>query len=82
MIPPYLSWRILGGEVGKSYERTAAVWSRKMQPIVEWGRRKTDHLWELAGGYERSVRFSDHKYTVKGETADVGQGMREPNAAH
>lgn len=53
-----------------------------MQPIVEWGWRKTDHLWELAGGYERSVRFSDHKYTVKGETADVGRGMREPNAAH
>ncbi|BDT24230.1 hypothetical protein CF204P1_29530 [Citrobacter freundii] len=82
MIPPYFSWRILGGEVGKSYERTAAIWSRKMQPIVEWGRRKTDHLWELAGGYERSVRFSDHKYAIKGETANICQGMRKPNAAH
>lgn len=49
-----------------------------MQPIVEWGWRKTDHLWELAGGYERSVRFSDHKYTVKGETADVGGACVSP----
>ncbi|ALD75857.1 hypothetical protein P10159_1039 [Citrobacter portucalensis] len=53
-----------------------------MQPIVEWGRRKTDHLWELAGSYERSVRFSDHKYAIKGETANICQGMRKPNAAH
>ena len=82
MVSPYFCWRILGSEVGKSHERAAAIWSCKMQSIVEWGRRKTDHLWELAGGYERSVRFSDHKYAIKGETANICQGMRKPNAAH
>ncbi len=82
MVSPHFCRRILGGEIGKSHQRAAAVWRRKMQSIVERGRGKADHLRELSGSNERSVGFGNHKYTVKGEAADVCQGVREPNSTH
>ncbi len=82
MVSPHFCRRILGGEVCKSHERAAAVWSREMKSIVERGRGKADHLRELSGGNERPVGFGNHKYTIQGETAHVCQGVRESNSTH
>jgi hypothetical protein len=82
MVAPHFCRGILQGEVGKSYKRAAAVWRRKMQSIVERGRGKTHHLWELSGGNERPVGFGNHKNAIKGETTNVCQSVGKPNTAH
>ncbi|MNP26595.1 hypothetical protein D3C76_1194570 [compost metagenome] len=53
-----------------------------MQTILNRGRSETNHLRELAGGNERAIRFGDHENAIVGKTADVCEGMREPNTAH
>jgi len=45
-------------------------------------RDKADHLRELTRSNESTIRFGEHKNTIKGKTADICQCMRQPNTTH
>jgi len=53
-----------------------------MQAVLNRGRGETNHLWELACGNKGAIRFCDHKSAIIRKTADVCEGMRQPNTAH
>ncbi len=82
MIAPDFRWRVDRRKISKANHHAGAVRRGQMQAVMQGGRGKANHLRELACRYERTVRLGDHKNTIEGKSAHVGQRVRDADTAH